>query len=139
MSAGCSRGFRLTLIVIDSIEKIATVVGTDETQGSIMDTEHSTKIGQPSSNVELLEKLDLTRHAVGGTLDHVIGKGTSNRNSAVLDDQVESVIVLHGVGDSTVELGRGQGSEESEVIVDLVVFVRQLNVVLPKSEQGARG
>jgi hypothetical protein len=109
------------------------VVGTDETQGSVMHTENGSKIGQPSSNVELFKKFDLTRHAVGSTLDHVVGKGASHGNDTVLNDQVESVIVVHSIGDSAVELGRGQCSEESEVIVDLVVFIGKLNVVLPES------
>lgn len=54
------------------------MIGTDETQGSIMYTENGSEIGKPSSDVELFEKFDLTRHTVSSTLDHVIGKGASD-------------------------------------------------------------
>lgn len=96
-----------------------------------MDPKHRSEIRHPSRNPKLLEQVDLARHPIPRTLDLGIGKGTSSGDLTIVEDQVESVCILQSVIDPVVELGGGEGAEEGEVGVDLIVLIRKLDVVFP--------
>jgi hypothetical protein len=96
-------------------------------------------IGHPSRDPKLFKQIHLTRHPILRTFDLGSGKGSPSADLTIIEDQVESVCVIKGVIDSMVELGGGQGAEEGEVGVDLVVLVGELDVVFParRSETSA--
>ena len=110
-----------------------------------MNPKDGSEIGHPSRDPKLFKQIHLTRHPILRTLDLGIGKGTPSADLTIIEDQVESVRVIKGVINSVVELGGGQGAEEGEVGVDLVVLVGELDVVFPEmrsetsvSAKGAR-
>lgn len=110
-----------------------------------MNPKDGPEIRHPAWNPKLFEEVDLSRHPVPRTFDLGIGKGTSSGDLTIVEDQVESVRVLQSVVDPVVQLGGGQGAEEGEVGVDLVVLVGELDVVFPErrsetsvSAKGAR-
>lgn len=96
-----------------------------------MNPKDGPEVGHPTRDPKLFKEVDLSRHPIPRTLDLGIGKGTPSADLTIVEDQVESVRVIKGVIDSMVELGGGQGAEEGEVGVNLVVLVGELDVVFP--------
>lgn len=103
-----------------------------------MHPKHRPEIRHPARNPKLFKQVDLPRHPVPSALDLGIGKGTPSADLTIVEDQVESVRVLKSIIDSMVELGGGQGAEEGEVGVDLVVLVGELDVVFPVRQGEAK-
>jgi hypothetical protein len=107
------------------------MISADETHRSIVNPKDGSEIGHPSRDPKLFKQIHLTRHPILRTFDLGIGKGTSSADLAIIEDQVESVRVLESVVDPVVQLGGGEGAEEGEVGVDLIVLVGKLDVMFP--------